>query len=101
MKLRWDREADALYITLRETEPVSRTEQLDAGTLVDLDRFGTALGIEVLRPARSWPLEDVIARFGIDGSDATELRAVFHGKPDSDKRFPYDDLERGAAAAVA
>lgn len=58
MKLTYDHEDDALYVKLVEGERVSRTEQLDTGTLVDLDRFGRVLGIEVIRPARRWPLEE-------------------------------------------
>jgi uncharacterized protein YuzE len=63
MKVQYDQAADALYITLAEGVQVSRTVQIDAGTLVDLDRFGNVRGIEVVRPGRTWPLDEILSRF--------------------------------------
>ena len=39
------------------------TLRFDHGTLVDFDRSGTVVGIEVLQPARGWPLDEVKARW--------------------------------------
>jgi len=100
MKLRWDPEADALYVALLEDgAPPSRTEQIDSGTLVDLDRLGHILGIEVLRPARTWPLDEIIAQFGMDPDQAAALRALFSGSH-QDRRYPFARSE-GDQVAVA
>jgi uncharacterized protein YuzE len=90
MKLTWDQEADALYVRFLDagTEGVSRTEQLDPGTLVDLDRFGHVVGIEVIRPARFWPLHEVLGRFEVPEADRLSLRAVFE-RAGEDRRFPF------------
>lgn len=84
MRIRYDQQADALYITLLEGEPVSRTEQLDEGTLVDLDMHGHAIGVEVIRPARTWPLDALLQRFRVDEGDAAALRSLWH------ERYPFE-----------
>jgi uncharacterized protein YuzE len=90
MKLTWDQGADALYLSFLddEGEAVSRTEQLDAGTMVDLDRFGHVLGIEVLRPARPWPLEEVLRRFEVAEVDRHALTALFERRG-AEQRYPF------------
>jgi uncharacterized protein YuzE len=89
MKLTWDSEADALYLTLRgDEEPISRTEELDAGTLVDVDRFGHVIGIEVLRPAREWPLEDILSRYELTEEDRLSLKVMFE-RSRKDRPFPF------------
>jgi len=80
--LRYDQTADALYITLREGVAIARTEQLDPGTLVDVDRVGGAVGVEVIRPARSWPLDDLVEQFDVPAGDAEVLRSLWSvGQP--------------------
>lgn len=81
MKLTYDETADALYVRLSDAA-VSRTEQLEPGTLVDLDRFGALVGLEVIRPARTW-LEIVLAAHGegIRGEDQEILRDLFAPTP--------------------
>jgi uncharacterized protein YuzE len=76
MKVHYDQTADALYITLAEDTPVSRTVQIDSGTLVDLDRFGHVRGIEVIRPGRTWPLDEILSRFPVAEVDAHLLREL-------------------------
>jgi uncharacterized protein YuzE len=89
MKTAYDQDADALYIALLdEEEPVSRTEQLDAGTLIDIDRYGQVVGIEVIRPARPWPLDEVFRRFEVGEHDQRALRAMFAPEGE-DKRYPF------------
>ena len=88
MQLRYDADADALYITLRQDEPVSRTVEMDSGTLVDVDRLGRALGIEVLAPAREWPLEMILEQHDVTLEDAAALRSVFETSA-WDRRFPF------------
>ena len=47
MKLKVDREADALYLTLRDG-PAAETEEVAPGLIVDFDEKGQAVGIEML-----------------------------------------------------
>lgn len=86
MRAQYDWDADCLYIQLTD-EPVSRTETLDAGTLVDLDRRGQLRGIEVIRPARPWPLEKIINRYPLSEQDARILRQL--PSPGQGERYLY------------
>jgi uncharacterized protein YuzE len=72
-----DVRADALYIELVQDAASARTEEIDPGTLVDLDARGRVIGIEVVHPARPWPLEEILERYDIDCGDERELRAYF------------------------
>ena len=47
MKLEYDRQADAIYIRLREAE-VENTRELDDHVIIDLDANGRMVGIELL-----------------------------------------------------
>ncbi|HLC66593.1 MAG TPA: DUF2283 domain-containing protein [Candidatus Nanoarchaeia archaeon] len=47
MKMTYDPDVDAMYITLRRGS-VARTQELDRNTLIDLDRKGNILGVELL-----------------------------------------------------
>ncbi len=47
MKISYDEEADALYIKLKEGEVV-KTKEVDKNTMLDYDRQGNLLGIELL-----------------------------------------------------
>ena len=72
MRFSYDRDADALDIRIREGD-VARTEQIDEGTLVDLDRRGELLSIEVIRPERKWPIDEITQRFRLDPGDERML----------------------------
>jgi uncharacterized protein YuzE len=74
----YDLDANALYITVTDL-PIARTTQIDPGTLVDLDADGGVVGIEVISPERSWPLGEILARFGVGSEDAGQLEAYFPG----------------------
>ena len=47
MKIEYDQEANALYVTLREAE-VAETNEVTDNVTIDLDADGRAIGIEVL-----------------------------------------------------
>lgn len=47
MKIRYDPDADAMYITLREGE-VHHTKEIDENTIADFDSKNNLLGIEIL-----------------------------------------------------
>lgn len=78
MQLIYDNEADALEIKLG-TGIVERTIEVDAGTLVDVDASGHVFTVEVIRPARRWPLDEILERFPIAREDAKVLRAIWEG----------------------
>jgi uncharacterized protein YuzE len=75
MKVAYDQQADALYIEL-EAAAVAHTVEIDRGTLVDLDNQGRLIGVELIRPARPWPLNTILGRFPTDPSDAHLLRLL-------------------------
>ena len=47
MKLRYDPEADALYILFKEVD-IHATKELDQHTIVDYDAQGDVIGVELL-----------------------------------------------------
>jgi uncharacterized protein YuzE len=75
MKIAYDQQADALYVEL-EAADVARTVQIDRGTLIDLDSQGRLIGVELIRPARPWPLDEILTRFPIDPTDARLLHLL-------------------------
>jgi uncharacterized protein YuzE len=75
MKVTYDQQADALYIELDDA-PVVRTVHIDRGTLIDLDAQECLIGVELLRPARPWPLATILNRFPVDPTSARILRLL-------------------------
>lgn len=57
MTLKIDREADALYLNLRD-EPVAESEEVSPGIVVDYDSAGQVVGIEMLYLSRRVPEVD-------------------------------------------
>jgi uncharacterized protein YuzE len=76
MKVGYDLQADALYVTLDEHAEVSHTVQVDSGTLVDVDSGGNLIGVEVIRPSRPWPLDEILSQFSTSDADAHLLRLL-------------------------
>lgn len=95
LRTSYDVDADAIYLHLSSGK-VDHTDTLDAGTLVDVDAAGLPVGIEVLHPARRWPLDEVLARYRVSASDSALLRALFpfpsFASPQP-VRFPATDHE--------
>ena len=58
MRLRHDREADAIYIKLNEL-PYAFGEDLDSDRRVDFDQDGTPIGIELLNVSRGVRLDNL------------------------------------------
>lgn len=54
MKVRFDQEADALYVRLDES-PVFESEEIRPGGMIDLDRRGEIIGLEMLRVSQRLP----------------------------------------------
>lgn len=84
MNFNYDREADALMISVREGL-VARSEEVDSGTLLDFDEHGNLLAIEVLRPARQWPLDEILASYALSEADGQTLKSLWS----SDERYPF------------
>lgn len=74
MELHYDQDADALDVRLVPGAVAELTRQIDSGTLVDLDELGGVIAIEVIHPARTWPLEEIIASFALNADDVAMLR---------------------------
>jgi len=47
MKIRYDEEADALYIQISE-EDITTTKEVDKNTIIDFDKSGKVAGVEIL-----------------------------------------------------
>lgn len=47
MKIRYDPDADAMYITLRK-DKVVRTKEIDENTVIDFNKSGQVIGVELL-----------------------------------------------------
>ena len=47
MRVEYDKQADAIYITLRESD-VATTREIEDNIIVDLDAAGKMVGIELL-----------------------------------------------------
>ncbi len=47
MKIRYDPDADALYITFRDDE-VDHTKEIDQNTIADFNKDGEVIGMELL-----------------------------------------------------
>jgi uncharacterized protein YuzE len=65
IKAEYDNQADALYISLRESAEVATTIEYGHAQSVDLDANGAAVGIEILSPHRNLQLGDVVVLHGL------------------------------------
>lgn len=59
MKIEYDKEADALYIQLREA-PVDDNVDVEKGITVDLDEKRNIVGIEILDASKKLSLRDLV-----------------------------------------
>jgi uncharacterized protein YuzE len=93
----YDKRADALAIVLRDTVGV-RTDELEPGTLVDVDEHGNVVAIEVIRPARAWPLPQILDSYRIDQRDADVLHTLWGNS----KAYPFvEPAQTGAVATTS
>lgn len=58
MKVRFDQQADALYLRLGDAQIVE-SEELRPGLVVDLDEHGEVVGLEILDVGRRVSLADL------------------------------------------
>ncbi len=47
MKIRYDQDADAMYLKFREVV-IDHTQELDDNTIIDFDQEGQVVGVELL-----------------------------------------------------
>ena len=47
MKIKYDPDADAMYLTLRK-DKVARTKEIDENTVIDFNKKGQVIGVEIL-----------------------------------------------------
>ncbi len=59
MRIEYDKEADALYIVLRNI-PASDSKDLEEGVTIDLDAEGHIVGLEVLDASERLGLEALL-----------------------------------------
>ena len=59
MKIEYDKEADALYIRLRNVKPVNNKD-IEEGVTVDLDKGGHIVGIEILDASEKLGTESLL-----------------------------------------
>lgn len=59
MKIEYDKDADALYVLLREV-PVVRSREVEEGVVIDLDGDGHIVGIEVLDASQRLSTADLV-----------------------------------------
>jgi uncharacterized protein YuzE len=72
MIIEYDAEAAALYVTLIESRPSTRTDEVSDSVLVDLDDDGALIGIEVLTPGQAW-LPILADHFNLDHATMSGL----------------------------
>jgi len=58
MRVKVDLEADALYFRLSE-DPIEDSEEVASGIILDYNKAGKVIGIEVLGIKGRFPLEDL------------------------------------------
>ncbi len=57
MKIDYDKEADAIYIELNHGE-FSKNKKLDDFTIIDIDKDGNIIGIELLDVSKRMTIEE-------------------------------------------
>jgi uncharacterized protein YuzE len=62
MKINYAADVDALYITLTGNE-IEETDEVSAGVMVDYDKDGNVVGLEVLNASASKDLERIIKQY--------------------------------------
>jgi uncharacterized protein YuzE len=58
MKINYDKNADAVYIAFRKGSFV-RNKKIDESTILDLDKSGNLLGIEILNASKRIPKQSL------------------------------------------
>ena len=59
MKIEYDKRADALYVYFREIE-VARSKEVEEGVVIDLDKNGHIVGIEILDASKRLKAHELV-----------------------------------------
>lgn len=59
MKIEYSKEADAIYVYFRE-EYVAKSKEIEDGVVIDFDKNGQIIGIEVLDVSQRFSLSDIV-----------------------------------------
>jgi uncharacterized protein YuzE len=60
MRITYDKNADAVYVYIRD-DKVSRSDEITSDTIIDYDKDGKVIGIEILFASSRMPMKDLIA----------------------------------------
>jgi len=58
MRIQYDKQADAMYIYLREKGKIEKTVKVNENILVDIDKKGNIVGIEILGVSEQIPQKE-------------------------------------------
>jgi len=59
MKIEYSKEADAIYVYFKE-EFVASSKEIEDGVVIDFDKDGHLIGIEVLDVSQRFSLSDIV-----------------------------------------
>jgi len=59
MKIEYSKEADAIYVYFKE-EVVANSKEIEDGVVIDFDKDGQLIGIEVLDVSQRFSLSDIV-----------------------------------------
>ncbi len=59
MKIEYSKEADAIYVYFKE-EFVASSKEIEDGVVIDFDKKGHLIGIEVLDVSQRFSLSDIV-----------------------------------------
>ncbi|MDP2277568.1 MAG: DUF2283 domain-containing protein [Nitrospirota bacterium] len=59
MKIEYSKEADAIYVYFKE-EYVAKSKEIEDGVVIDFDKNGHIIGIEVLDVSQRFSLSDIV-----------------------------------------
>jgi len=59
MKIEYSKEADAIYVYFKE-EFVEKSKEIEDGIVIDFDKNGQLIGIEVLDASKRFSLADIV-----------------------------------------
>ena len=65
MRMRVDKEADALYLDLTQS-PIESSEEVSPGVILDYDRNGNLVGIEILDASKKAGSNNIFQSVGLD-----------------------------------
>ncbi|MBI2639778.1 MAG: DUF2283 domain-containing protein [Candidatus Sungbacteria bacterium] len=63
MKIRYDKEADAIYIRIKSAK-IKKTVKIEADILADFDEKGNTCGIEILNASKQLPTKERSVEIG-------------------------------------